>query len=91
MRYPVRLDSFFDSSKSSNSSGASRRVYEVIEDEDMINPESLIDQAMLVNLIKEALVKLTPQEEKVLRLRFGILENENDIENYPTDKFKGGK
>ena len=40
-------------------------------------------------LIKKNLKLLTPKEEKIIRLRFGIEENENDVENFPvTEEMK---
>ena len=37
----------------------------------------------LNELIKKSLSLLTPKEEKILRLRFGIGEDENDNKNFP--------
>ena len=46
-------------------------------------PEELIQHKELMTIVKNSLKLLTPKEEKIIRLRFGIAEDENDTENFP--------
>jgi DNA-directed RNA polymerase sigma subunit (sigma70/sigma32) len=45
--------------------------------------EDLIDREKSSEIIRLALASLTPREEKVIRMRFGIVEDSNDHENFP--------
>jgi DNA-directed RNA polymerase sigma subunit (sigma70/sigma32) len=36
-----------------------------------------------MEIVKQALASLTPKEEQVMRLRFGISEDPTDHENFP--------
>ena len=48
-----------------------------------------MEKAELFSLIKKNLKLLSSKEEKIIRLRFGIEESENDIENFPiTEEMK---
>jgi len=46
-----------------------------------------VEEALIANEMKEALFDslklLTPREEKILRLRFGLFTSETDVENFP--------
>ena len=48
-----------------------------IEDKNVTNPASAIASLNLVNQTRKVLATLTPREEKVLRMRFGIGEESN--------------
>jgi len=52
-----------------------RRFEEIISDNDSVSPDDLIDRQKTLKIIKNSLVKLSPREEKILRLRFGIYED----------------
>jgi hypothetical protein len=39
-----------------------------------------------MSIVKNSLKLLSPKEEKIIRLRFGIAEDENDTENFPMTK-----
>jgi len=53
------------------------------------NPHDVLEKAELFSLIKKNLKLLSPKEEKIIRLRFGIEESESDIENFPvTEEMK---
>jgi DNA-directed RNA polymerase sigma subunit (sigma70/sigma32) len=41
---------------------------------------------MLIAIVKKGLAALTSQEERVMRLRFGISEDETDSNNFPITK-----
>lgn len=58
-------------------------LHETIADDNLQNPVTVIDTAKIVEIVRQALSTLTPREEKVLRLRFGIYEEETDDTNYP--------
>ena len=51
-----------------------------------IDPEKNLMSKELTVLIRESLALLSPKEEKILRLRFGITESENDTTNFPVTK-----
>ncbi len=83
MQWPINLDSPVGGEEGSRTFG------EMIEDTNAANVEDRIDQEKIVSLIRSALSRLTPQEEKVLRLRFGIDESATDLRNYPSNNYKG--
>ena len=78
MQWPVNLDAPIKSED-----GGTRTFGSVIPDNNHQSPEDKIDGELLVSLIQGALSKLSPQEERIIRLRFGITEDDNDIENFP--------
>jgi len=47
------------------------------------NPEKVYLSKELIKLVRESLSLLTPKEEKILRLRFGISEDESNVEKFP--------
>jgi RNA polymerase primary sigma factor len=62
---PIRLDSpIMDGEKAT--------LLDFVPDEDSPAPDSAIAKAALTERIREALSLLTPREEEILRLRFGI-------------------
>lgn len=56
-----------------------RKLHETMVDESLPNADEEIDRAHLIAIVRDALVNLTPREETVLRLRFGI--SEADLNN----------
>jgi len=53
------------------------------------NPHDILEKNELFSLIKKNLKLLSPKEEKIIRLRFGIEESSDDIENFPlTEEMK---
>jgi DNA-directed RNA polymerase sigma subunit (sigma70/sigma32) len=42
-----------------------------------------MDREKVVEIVRQALASLTPREEKVIRLRFGITEEPDNDLNYP--------
>ncbi len=83
MQWPVNLDAPIGGEDGSRTFG------ETIEDEDARDPSEMLDQQKLLSLIHGVLENLTAQEERVLRLRFGITEEDNNTIKYPTTKMKG--
>ena len=85
MQWPVNLDAPI------GGEDGSRTYAETIEDTEAPDPSEVLDQQKLLGLINSVLDKLSPQEERVLRLRFGITEDPNNVFNYPHNQFKGVK
>ncbi len=49
----------------------------------------VLEKKELMSIIRKNLLLLTPKEEKIIRLRFGIEEDINDVENFPvTEEMK---
>lgn len=55
-------------------SSSSRTLAEVLTDEEAVSVEDRLGEEQLVEAVKRALSRLTPREEKIMRLRFGIAE-----------------
>ena len=73
-----------DSFNGKNGSEYSRSLKDTLEDKsDYVDPEKQMLSKELNELIKKSLSLLTAKEEKILRLRFGIGEDENDNKNFP--------
>ena len=87
MQWPINLDAPIGGEDGSRTFG------ETILDENAQDPSELIDQRNLLSIIYGVLDQLSAQEERVLRLRFGIAEDENDINNFPSNQHrsKGAK
>jgi len=52
--------------------GEKTALIDFIPDETALTPDSAVAKAMLTGKIKDALSKLTPREEQILKMRFGI-------------------
>tara|TARA_B100000700_G_scaffold247491_2_gene276962 strand:- start:1558 stop:2292 length:735 start_codon:yes stop_codon:yes gene_type:complete len=52
-----------------------RRFEEIISDDRTETPDAALDRQKTLEVIKSSLRKLSPREEKILRLRFGIYED----------------
>tara|TARA_B100000131_G_scaffold102069_1_gene99059 strand:+ start:9297 stop:10025 length:729 start_codon:yes stop_codon:yes gene_type:complete len=65
--------------------GSSRRMHDKLVDESAPDPDEEIDKKRLMKVVREALVNLTPREETVLRLRFGISESDLAECTQPTE------
>ena len=76
---PISLDAKIDSSQD----GSSRTLKETIADTDAETAEEIIDREKIVAVIRKALTSLTPREEKVMRLRFGITEEPTNHNRFP--------
>lgn len=75
MRNLISLDATFrdDSGK---------KIADTIEDERYSSPDERLDYEKVYAAIKRCFGNLTPREEQVLRLRFGVADIEND-ESFP--------
>tara|TARA_Y100001970_G_scaffold293569_1_gene441246 strand:+ start:1350 stop:2087 length:738 start_codon:yes stop_codon:yes gene_type:complete len=67
-----------------------RTYADLIEDEEAPDLDREIDHKKMMFLIRSAFKSLKPQEERVLRLRFGISEDD-DAEEYQTTQSQGEK
>lgn len=77
MQWPINIDQPMK--------GFEGRTYaEVIPDENSTMHEEMIDQDIIINLIKTGFSSLSKQEEMVLRLRFGIQESDTDTIRFPS-------
>ena len=70
--------------KSMDDNSANATLLNKIEDSSLYsNPEQLLETKELNFIIRESLKLLTSKEEKIIRLRFGITEEQNDFNNFP--------
>lgn len=60
-----------------------RLLQEIIVDQDISSPDDVIDGGKVVDEMRDLLTTLSPREEKIVRLRFGISERDNDHVNFP--------
>jgi RNA polymerase primary sigma factor len=67
-----------------------KKVIETIPDEDAIAPDETIDRQKIMAAISRCLDRLTPREEQVLRLRFGVSDVQNDS-SFEERLFTGGE
>ena len=72
MQWPINIDSPVGGIE------GGRTYADMIEDEDSPDIDMEIDAKKMMSLIREAFSSLKPQEEQVLRLRFGITEDDNN-------------
>jgi RNA polymerase primary sigma factor len=57
---------------------------DTLEDQETnCNPFDNYVNSELANIIRQVMKNLTPKEEKILRLRFGISEHDNNINDFP--------
>tara|TARA_Y100000593_G_C4307600_1_gene336583 strand:+ start:710 stop:1468 length:759 start_codon:yes stop_codon:yes gene_type:complete len=76
---PISLDSQIKFS----SGDTGRKIADVIPDEDIEDPSEALDRQKIVEAIRYSLSSLTPREEKIIRLRFGISEPDENHLNFP--------
>ena len=67
-----------------------KKVIETIADPEIESPDDAIDRQKIMHAISQCLDRLTPREEQVLRLRFGVSEISNS-ENFEERLFTGGE
>lgn len=83
MQWPINIDAPI------NGEDGSRTFGECIPDDDAVDMDEELDKEKIVSIVKSALSSLTIQEERVLRLRFGITEDANDIIKFPSTQHTG--
>jgi len=65
-----------DSSAFQSDPTSTRQLHEVLVDEDAPDPGDELDRRHMMEVVREVLSDLSPREETVLRLRFGISESD---------------
>ena len=63
-----------------------RSLKDVIPDTETLNLDDALDYKNITALARKALYTLTEREEKVIRMRFGIMEDSTDHLKYPITK-----
>lgn len=58
-------------------------MHSYIVDNKSSNPLESLSHEDIIKVVKQSLSKLSPREEKIIRLRFGIQESDTDHENFP--------
>lgn len=67
-----------------------KKVIETIPDDNVELPDDAIDRQKIMKAISSCLDRLTPREEQVLRLRFGVSDVQND-DMFESRLFTGGE
>ena len=70
----IPIDTKVDSSGKGDPGADHRTLSEILTDDEAQSVEDRIGEEQLVSAVKRALTRLTPREEKIMRLRFGIAE-----------------
>jgi len=70
----------------SKSDSGSRTFAELVGGVDDKDPGDDMDKVTLRSALVEALAKLSSREEKIIRLRFGLSEEDIDSTNFPISK-----
>ena len=78
----ISIDAEVKSRTTGQTQTKTRSVVETIEDEHVSAEQLLINQE-LRQILLDSLRLLTPREEKILRLRFGLYTADDDVENFP--------
>lgn len=71
-----------DKSTGVDGSGNTRTLRDTIPDNSE-SVETLLDNHKIMHALKNAMSSLSPREQKIVRLRFGITESEIDTDNFP--------
>jgi len=68
---PIELDA-----KAFKSEDSGRQMHEILPNDDAVDPDERIDHIRLLKVVHSALQNLSPREEAVLRMRFGLSNTE---------------
>ena len=71
-----------DKAISADPNGSAKTLKDVIPDS-ADSVEDVLDKHKITHILRQALNTLTPREERIVRLRFGIAEPDDDSENFP--------
>jgi RNA polymerase primary sigma factor len=83
IKYTMKANDKISSLDNENEETGSTLLNKVSDNDDYVNPETLMLNKELKSVIRKSLSLLTAKEEKILRLRFGITEDITDTENFP--------
>jgi len=87
VKYTLKSNKNISSIEREDSNSNTFSVLNKIEDESIFsNPEKSLEHKELNQIVEESLSLLTPKEEKIIRLRFGINNNDSNIKNFPVTK-----
>jgi RNA polymerase primary sigma factor len=59
------------------------RLHETLFDDEALDPTETIDRDRMIAIVRDALQALSPREEKIIRLRFGITEDADNDFDWP--------
>lgn len=59
------------------------QLHETLADTNQLDPNESMDHEKVIAIVRQALATLTPREEKVLRLRFGLTEEPDNDSQFP--------
>jgi RNA polymerase primary sigma factor len=60
-----------------------RTLADIVPDKNYKMPDEALDEQKIMMLVRKSLSSLSPREEKIMRMRFGISESGNDHINFP--------
>ena len=86
IKYTLKSNNVIASIDASRDDDGNNLASKIADESDFINPEALLEKKELKRIIRESLSLLTPKEEKIIRLRFGITEDEFNNENFAITK-----
>ena len=76
LKYTLKSNRYIASIDASRDDDGNTLASKIADESDFINPEQLLEKKELKQIIRESLCLLTAKEEKIIRLRFGITEEE---------------
>ena len=82
LKYTLRSNRYIASIDASRDEEGNTLASKIADESDFINPEARLEKKELKRIIRESLSLLTPKEEKIIRLRFGITEDEYNNNNF---------
>ena len=90
IKYTLKSNKHISSIDKTNDEEKTSSLLNKIEDTSIYcNPEKSLENKELDRIVEESLSLLSPKEEKIIRLRFGINNNDNNFENFPvTDEMR---
>jgi RNA polymerase primary sigma factor len=90
IKYTIRSNKNISSIDQQKDDNTNSSIINKIEDSSTFsNPEKALENKELNNIIEESLSLLSPKEEKIIRLRFGINNNDNNFNKFPvTEEMK---
>lgn len=84
IKYTLKSNKHIASIDNSNDESNTFSLLNKIEDtSEFSNPAASLENKELNQIVEESLSLLTPKEEKIIRLRFGINNNDNNFEKFP--------
>lgn len=82
LKYTLKSNRYIASIDASRDDDGNTLASKIADESDFINPEQLLEKKELKQIIRESLCLLTAKEEKIIRLRFGITEEEFNNNNF---------